>query len=196
MLRIPAAVTEHDDLIDDLMAVVHGLILADIGGGLTNKASTTSYTQAFDVMRTGMNEIRLPKWPVASITSVTTGTQGGASGTVMDSDSYYVTETGNLRLEGSKAYFPVGRQNVTVVWTAGIVASSQDELSLTLAERLTIAELFNTSPGLGKKSERIGGYAYTLAGRADRGESVYPIIAARIIDRYRSAFAFDPAQPG
>lgn len=204
-LRIPTTLTDHDAFIDELITGVHGIILADIGGGLS-AAEPTAYTSYFDIERSGMAGLRLPKWPVTAITTVKTGTANGATGTTLVSTDYYVTETGTLRLQadgavsplrGSGSYWPVGRQNVYVAWTAGITQGSEDAQSLELAEKLTVCHQFNTMGSSGRGSERIGNYSYTAesgAGGAAAG-SVYPAMADRIISRYRSVFAQDITVP-
>lgn len=193
-LRIPDAVTDYDTLIDELIANVHDTILADIGGGLS-AAGLTSYTAYFDIERAGLREIRLPKWPVGTITTVHTGTNGGATGTLLVSTDYYATPQGTLRLTGVTDYWPVGKQNVKVVWTAGISSGSKDESSLELAEKLTVCELYRTIAAQGISGERIGSYSYTRQGATDRGQSVYPPVAERIISRYRSLFPYDSVVP-
>ena len=194
-LRIPTAVTDSDDLIDSLIDEVHATILDDIGGGLI-QALLTSYTQKFDINMEGFRGLRLPHWPVGEITSVLTGTNQAGAGTTVSASEYYVTDEGTLRLETSTGYWPTGKQNVQVTWPAGFATTvTRDYLSLALAERMTVCELFNTMGGAGKKSEKIGSYSYTNASLSDRGGDIYPSVAARIISRFRSPFAFDPVVP-
>lgn len=204
-LGIPSAITTHDDLLDDLLDEVHGAILADVGGGLSAAWATTSYSQAFDIREAGRGAIRLPKWPVSSVEYVYTGTNGGASGSLVSSSAYYCTPEGVLRLQDSlpasgtvsrAAYWPVGMQNVTVYWKAGFAEDGRDWRSLKLAEKLTIAELYNVGPTTGKGGEKIGSYSYTRASASDRGGDFYPTAAARIIARYRSIIpSADPVIP-
>lgn len=205
-LGIPLAVTSKDDFIDDLLEEVHSSILTDVGGGLVAPWATTSYTQAFDIREAGRTELRLPKWPVNVTAGLTvyTGTSGGAAGALVESSAYYVTPEGHLRLQDSipasgqvsrAAYWPVGMQNVTVEYMAGYEEDGRDWRSLKLAEKLTIAELFNTGPSIGRGGEKIGSYSYTRASPASRGEDFYPTTAARIVNRYRSIFPFDPSTP-
>ena len=188
ILGIPAAVTDKDSLIDDLIDEAHAIICEDIG---VTAAAETSYTMSFDIMQTGVKTIALPHWPVSSITSVTTGVQGGGTGTVLNASDYYVTTVGHLRLQGASAFYPTGRQNVRVVWVAGFATDSKDFKSLALAERLFVVYLYNTGGRQGLGSEKIGRYSY----KKDTGagsEGTYPPMAERIISRYRTVFVSDP----
>lgn len=194
-LRIPLAVTDGDGLLNEIIDEVHGTILADIGGGLTS-ALLTQYVQEFDIVQEGYRGIRLPKWPVGEVTEVRTGTNLGGTGEVVDTDRYYVTEEGTLRLEGGSASWPVGKQNVRVTWTAGFATTTtKDYLSLALAEKMTVCEAFKGIPASGLKGERIGNYSYTRQSASERGSDVYPGVASRIVARYRSVFAYDPVVP-
>lgn len=210
-LRIPDVVTDNDSLIDELISSIHGLILADVGGGLT-VADPTQYVQKFDVERSGFSGLRLPKWPIVSIDEVRTGTTNGAGGTVLDATEYYVVDnTPVLRLQSviaastfrvNGAYWPVGRQNVQVTWTVGFEQGTKDWLSLELAEKLTVCSYYNTIGAAGKASEKIGQYSYTMmigsgsgsAGSA-AGQAAYPPVAATIIARYRDTFVSESIIP-
>ena len=188
ILGIPTAVTDKDDLINDLIDEAHQVILEDLG---LTAAAETSYTMTFDIMLSGVKDIGLPYWPVSSITSVTTGVQGGGTGSVLNATDYYVTDVGHLRLSSASAFFPTGRQNVRVVWVAGFPTDGKDFKSLAMAERLFVVKLFNEGAKQGLGGEKIGRYSYTRAKGGD-AEALYPAMAARIIDRYRNVFASDP----
>lgn len=199
-LRIPSAITDHDDLLTELIEGVGSTILADIGGGLTS-ALLTTYTQTYDVNRDGMRELKLPKFPLGAVSEVRYGVQGGDAGTALSTYSYYATPEGIVRLvEGAGDptlnYWPVGRQNVRVTFTAGFAnTTTKDYKSLALAEKLTVCEMFNTIGGAGRKSEKIGNYSYTNGGASDRGDDLYPTVAAAIINKYRAYTPFDPVIP-
>lgn len=193
-LRIPVSNTDSDDLLNGLIDEIHAVILEDIGGGLS-AATLTSYTQKFDINQTGFRGLRLPKWPVGSVSSVKTGTNKDGAGQALLDNEWYVTPEGTLRLEAASAYWPPGKQNVEVTWTAGFTEGAKDYMSLALAERMTVCEQYNTIAAAGRKSERIGNYSYSLAGKSDRGHAIYPPIAARIISRYRTIFGIDNIVP-
>ena len=96
-----------------------------------------------------------------------------------------------MQLQGLGACLPYGQQNVSATWTAGFVAGSRDYLALTLAQRLTVVELYRQVRGTGMKSEKIGNYAYVRESREERGDDFYPAIAARIMARFRSVLPRD-----
>lgn len=194
---IPDANTSKDALIQALIDGWHAVILEDIGGGLTQD-EPYSYTMKFDIPRSGLSGIRLPKWPVTAITSVSTGTTGGGAGSALASTAYYATANGTLRLQGSGASWPVGVQNVTVVWSAGIAVDSNAEASLEIAERLTVAWAFAESGRLGLSEEQIGDYSYKRegsSGGSKSGSPTYPATAEAIIARYRSIFPAEHVVP-
>lgn len=194
MLRIPTAVTDYDDLINDLIEGVDAVMLGDVGGGLAAWAST-SYVKYYDVQRLGLAGLLLVPWPVLGITELKTGTNGGADGSAVADADFSWNRTGLVRLTGAGVYWPFGEEQVKVTFNAGIESGSKDELALTLAQTITVVDVYKNSAGSGLRSEKIGNYSYVRETREERGDQFYPSLAASIMSRFQQAFVRDQVVP-
>lgn len=173
MLKIPVAITEHDDLIDDLAESANEIVLVRIHlAGMT----TQSYTDVIDVEESGCSHILLNRRPVRSITSVSD------DGTALAASDYYWKDFGSVKLANSGATFSMGPQKVSVVYTAGFDSRPPD---LSRAATLIAATGFNAGPNAGLKSVKIGSYSIGIADEA------YPAEVERILAGYRPAFALE-----
>ena len=176
---IPTGVTMYDAAIDIVVEMVDDIILNEIG--LTS-ASVTTYNESYDVTYNGQTEISLDRIPVVSVAAVTIAPVGGTGGNLLQTKNYYFTEWGALRLKPLYALLPTGRQVVQVCYTAGFSSIPND---LKYAASLIAVQAFNQQSHLGYKSERTGGYSYSMNPNGD----IIPKLAARILNKHRRLFA-------
>ena len=177
LLGIPTSVTTHDALLTILVDVADQQIFDEINLPLADAGAVTTYTQLLDVDTAGLTDLMLDRLPVVAVTSMMFG---GAAGTVVDTENYYVTDWGAIRMIGVGKYFPIGRQQVWVQYTAGFASIPSD---LSHAAALLTAQHFNVGGHSGLDSERVGSYNYKQSGVA------IPPIARRILAKYTRAFA-------
>lgn len=150
-LRIPAAVTMHDEFIADWLEPAEQVV-ADILG--IAALTSTSYDETHDI-GVGQNEVRLNNIPVITVAALTD------AGALVASTDYYVAEdTGYIRLLGSGSFFSEGRQQVEVTYTAG---SAPVKAKHVMAAAIIAADLFQRSAHAGFESERMNAYSYKLA---------------------------------
>jgi len=171
VLGIPTGVTRSDALIDTLVAVADSLILEEID---LPSESVATYSEAIDVEFAGQREIGLRYRPVVSVVALTIGAS------IPTATEYAVASSGSLRLTADGAYFPIGREQVEITYTAGFASVPAD---LSHAATLVAVQAFNHGGHSGFESERVSTYSYKLDG------SMVPPLAQRILNRYRRAFA-------
>lgn len=174
VLGIPAAVTIHDALLDDLVDVGEQSVLAYCGmAALTS----TTVTELYDIEAAGTSELRLRGFPVISVASVV------ASGATLDATQWYIdNRPGIVRLAPLGYYFPEGRQKVEVTYTFGYASPPADlQHAATL---ITVAE-FNRARHAGLSSEGMSGYRYSV------DDSALPPAALAILARYVRIFPTD-----
>lgn len=171
VLGIPAAVTTHDSLIEQLVGVADALILDEIDLPVE---TVGTYTEKIDVDYDGMDSVALRYRPVVSVVALTIGTS------LAGTDTYRFTSSGSIELTSDGSYFPVGKQKVDITYTAGFSTTPND---LAHAATLICASMFNQGGHSGFKNERVGTYTYNIS------DHMIPPLAQRIINRYRRAFA-------
>lgn len=174
VLGIPAGVTLHDALLDDLVDVGEQMVLAYCGmAALT----ATSVTELYDIEAAGTSELRLRGFPVSSVQAVV------ASGATLQATQWYVdTRPGIVRLSPLGYFFPVGRQQVSVTYTFGYASPPAD---LQHAATLVAVAEFNRARHAGLSSEGMTGYRYSV------DDSALPPAALAILARYVRAFPTD-----
>lgn len=171
VLGIPTGVTRSDVVIDTLVEVANSLVLEEID---LPSESVATYSESLDVDYTAQREVPLRFRPVVSVVALTIGSSVPA-----DTD-FTFTSSGSIRLVAEGAYFPIGRQQVEVTYTAGFASTPAD---LSHAATLVAVQAFNQGGHSGFDSERVSTYSYKLDG------SMIPPLAQRILNRYRRAFA-------
>ena len=171
VLGIPTGVTRSDALIDTLVSVADSLVLEEID--LPTEAVST-YSEILDVEFQGQREVSLRHCPVVSVVALTIGAS------IPTDTEYVATSSGSIRLTADGAYFPIGRQQVEVTYTAGFASTPAD---LSHAATLIAVQAFNQGGHSGFESERVATYSYKVDG------SMVPPLAQRILNRYRRAFA-------
>lgn len=175
MLGIPAGVTTHDDNIDTLLDVADEIVLGELG---LEAATSTTYSERIDINEQGINEVALKYAPILSVTALTIG------GTLQTSTDYMLNKSsGILKLNPLYVSFPTGRGIVEITYNAGFSAPIPKEL--VYAGNLIVCSLFNQQSHMGLKSERAGGYSYTMESGSG---SEYPKIAQRILNKHRRIF--------
>jgi len=181
LLGLASGVTVHDELIDALVEVSDQIIFDEIGLPSADGARVSTYTETLDVSGTGQNEIAVNYVPLISVVALTTG---GSGGSLVDSDNYYFTEWGQVRLIPIGGFFPSGRQTVQITYTAGFSRVPND---LRHAATLVAVHMFNEGPHVGFQAERLATYNYKIA---NLGQGLYmPRIAQRILGKYKRLFA-------
>ena len=174
VLGIPASVTVHDALLDELVDVGEQMVISYCGmAGLT----ATTVTETYDIEAPGTSELRLRNFPVVGVASVV------ASGSTLETTQWYVdSRPGIIRLSPLGYYFPQGRQQVAVTYTHGYTTAPADlQHAATLC---TVAE-FNRARHAGMSNEGVTGYRYSV----DR--DALPPAAIAILARYVRAFPTD-----
>ena len=140
----------------------------------------TSYTDKVEVEEASRSAIRLPRCPVASITSIDN------DGEVIDSSDVHIkadrwlvlnTKTAITSTRGGPTW-SVGNQAVDVTYIAGYASTPKD---LSMAIVLLAKSFYEGSDD--KQSETIGAYSYK---KFDRGEAEgeWPMVVRRIISKY------------
>ncbi len=182
MLGIPGVagtgITTHDLLISTLVTVVDQLILDELD--LTS-ADVTTYSEKFDITRSGQREVALRRVPVVSVAALTN------DGSLIAASDYYTTDYGQIRLIGSGDFFTTGRQKVEVTYTAGFSTVPED---LKHAASLIVCAQYNQSSHLGYNRESIGAYSYAIGN--DGAGILFPNMAQRILNNYRRIFVRSP----
>lgn len=174
VLGIPAGVTVHDALLDDLIDVGEQAVVAYCGmAALTS----TTVTETYDIEAAGTGELRLRGFPVSSVQAVV------CSGSTLQATQWYVdNRPGIVRLTPLGYYFPQGRQRVAVTYTYGYTSPPADlQHAATL---ITVAE-FNRARHAGLSSEGMSGYRYSV------DDSALPAAALSILARYVRIFPTD-----
>jgi hypothetical protein len=171
VLGIPTGVTRSDALIDLLVDVANELVLDEID---LPAETVATYSETLDVDYAAQREVPLRYRPVVSVVALTIGAS------VPTDTDYTFTSSGSIRLVADGAYFPIGRQQVEVTYTAGFSSTPAD---LAHAATLIAVQAFNQGGHAGFDSERVSTYSYRLDG------STVPPLAQRILNRYRRAFA-------
>lgn len=171
VLGIPTGVTRSDALIDTLVEVADALVLDEID---LPAESIATYSETLDVDYAAQREVALRYRPVVSVVALTIGAS------VPEDTDFTFTSSGSIRLVADGAYFPIGRQQVEVTYTAGFSSTPAD---LSHAATLVAVQAFNQGGHSGFESERVSTYSYKLDG------SMVPPLAQRILNRYRRAFA-------
>jgi len=174
LLRIPAAITQHDTLLSTLCEVSDQTVLDEID--LTAFAVTT-YNEKFDVDWSGVRNIAVNYRPLLSVVALT------LDGTLKPAANYYFTTPGAIKLTGAADYLPVGRQLVEVCYTAGFSTVPED---LKHAATLIVASHFNQGAHVGLARESVGSYSYGMGGSG--GGVTIPVLALRILSKYRRIF--------
>ena len=174
MLGIPSAITTHDENIDTLLDVADEIVLGELG---LDEGASASYSEKIDIDVQGRNEVSLQYAPVISVTALTIG------GTLQTTDDYELNkQSGILKLNPLYVSFPTGRGIVEITYQAGLGSIPKE---LVYAGNLIVCSLFNQQSHMGLKSERAGGYSYTMESGSG---SEYPKIAQRILNKHRRIF--------
>tara|TARA_Y100000593_G_scaffold93749_1_gene189875 strand:+ start:91 stop:651 length:561 start_codon:yes stop_codon:yes gene_type:complete len=171
VLGIPTAVTQQDDYIDVLVAVVDTEILGYTGIAALTQTTLTEY---YDMTEQYQSEVLLRSFPATSVTYMKVG------GTTTSTGDYYLdSEVGVIRLKNLGDYFPTGRQNIEVEYVAGYETVPSD---LSYAASLLAASHFNGGRHAGMLYEQVGTYRY-------RRREGLPDDVVNILARYRRVFA-------
>ena len=171
VLGIPTAITEHDDYVDVLVAVVDTEILGYTG---ISALTQTTFTEKHDVTEQGQSQVLLRNFPVSSVSSMKLG------GTTVATGDYYLdSDIGVIRLTTLGATFSTGRQNIEVEYSAGYATVPND---LSYAASLLAASHFNGGRHAGMLYEQVGTYRY-------RRREGLPEDVINILSRYRRIFA-------
>ena len=171
ILGIPAGITVKDTLIGICIEAADQIVLDHLG--LTS-TSVTTVNEKIDIEELGQREVALNRRPVVSVAALT------ISGSLEATSNYYVTEYGSLRMINEGAYFPTGRQNVEVTYTAGFSSVPKDVVH---AANLIAVQMVNEGQHTGYQSERMGAYNYTM------GTGQYSMVVRRILGKYTRVFA-------
>lgn len=128
--------------------------------------------------------LKLDKFPVTSVTSVTVVDQSDDSSTVYNGSVFYVDlVTGEIRFNQNNVdpandnVFLSGFQNITVVYVAGYTTVPEDIIQAVIQLIL----FFNNNAG-GIKSEKIGDYAVSYSGSSGNN---LPQYIKNMLDPYR-----------
>jgi len=128
--------------------------------------------------------LKLDKFPVTSVTSVTVVDQSDDSSTVYNGSVFYVDlVTGVIRFNQNNVdpananVFLSGFQNITVVYVAGYTTVPEDIIQAVIQLIL----FFNNNAG-GIKSEKIGDYAVSYSGSSGNN---LPQYIKNMLDPYR-----------
>jgi len=174
-LRIPAAITVHDSYIDELLTDADELVNGYLGvAGLT----VTSYNETHDIMAS-QDWVALTNRPITSVAALTDNGQALVEGT----DFYADSATGYLRLLSSVDVFTVGRQKVSVTYSAGYATVPSD---IVRAATMAAAAQFNVEGHSGLESERTASYSYKVDGHP----SGLPAQARARLNRYVRVMGF------
>jgi len=182
MLGIPGVagtgITTHDLLISTLVTVVDQLMLDELD---LSAAEVTTYSEKFDITRTGQREVAVRRCPLVSVVALTN------DGSLVAASDYYTTDYGQVRLIGDGDFFDTGRQTVDITYTAGFSSIPED---LKHAATLIVCAQYNQSSHLGYNRESIGAYSYAIGN--DGAGIMFPNMAQRILNNYRRIFVRSP----
>lgn len=173
MLRIPAAITQHDAILGTIASQVSAEINAQLDLPCSATTTMVSCAETLDVDDWGIDRIRLRYAPIISIAALTD--DGSA---VARADYGWEAEIGYIFLKGDGAQFTPGKQTVAVAYTAGFAVPATDAPDLCGAAALMGIERFNRAPMTGHESESVGGLSY----RATRNPDT---IIEETLGRYR-----------
>ena len=152
-------------------------------GNLISAASTTiqrycnrnfpsaSYDEDYD--GEGGIELFLNAMPILTLTSVTIKEQGSTTSLDVNGILQYVNE-GRLVIDPltteamSYCHFPVGRQNINVVYTAGYATVPEDVQEACVEMCTVLYGATSTDGNIGLDSESLGSYSYSRSSKNDR----------------------------
>lgn len=172
-LSIPAAITQHDDAIDDLVGSVDTWLAGQLGcPGFT----VASYTDTIDVDRGDVYQVRLSQRPVVAVSSLKD------DGDAVTAADYRVhADEGYVSLADDGSFFTPGRGTVVVTYTAGFSSAHAAWADLQRAATDWCAAEFNRGPDLGLKTHKVGNRTVELGD--DTPRSVREVVArfARVL---------------
>ncbi len=160
-------------MIDDIVAAMDQVILSDLG---VAAITTTTYYEEVDTEFQSC-DLRLSRWPVQSVVAVSD------AGSLIAPANYVTKQEGYLRLR-SDVSWSVGVAAVSVTYVHGL--PDDQLLDIQRAATEWAAAMVNTSPHQGFKSEKIGGYNYTLQDSLASGSA--PASVTRALNRLRQVF--------
>lgn len=111
-LRIPAAATVHDVRLNEIIAEVESQILADVG---LDAFGPTSYNETVNTWPGGNTVFTVKRFPVWGVTALT------MSGSLLTSSQFSWERSGRFELIEVGAVLPHTRNDVQVMYTAGLV---------------------------------------------------------------------------
>lgn len=151
-LRVPAATTTHDLLIDDIVAEINDEVASATGqAGLTG----INVDQTVPIWDRGIRSIGLDNFPIASVAALT------ISGTLQVLGTDYTVDLPIGFIHLRKAVeFPIGVDLTEVSYTTEDASASAKSLQRA-ATNWAVAE-FNKAPSHGHKSERWRGRSHVL----------------------------------
>ncbi len=123
-LAIPAGQSQFDDILDQIVAGVSGLLVGRMG--CNRPLEQASFTHALDVHYADQRRLCLPVWPVVSIASVKERWElaAWAEQTALVAGTDYEADAENGILARIGTCWPQGIQAVQVAYTAGYVPPS------------------------------------------------------------------------
>ena len=148
-LGIASGDTSDDTLLDTLVLVADGLIKGILGGRILEAAS---YTLKLD--GSGRNFLRLPQWPINSITSIKIDPSWQfGDGSLVDAASYdFDAESGIVYFGtgctfewGATTVWPEGIRNIQVIGNLGYSSLPKDVVH---AANIVVADVFTRAKQL------------------------------------------------
>lgn len=170
-LGIPAGVTAHDAILNNLITEANDAILDMIGlpAGLTS----ATYNEVYDVESEHSDRLRLRRYPILSVGALTVlDTAWTVTGAWKDRDIYIEdADAGWIRTLPANKFFGQGKQTVEITYSAGYDAVPG---VLQKAASDLVVYAFNVGGKIGLQGERIGSYSYTLATSSIRESNAWP----------------------
>lgn len=178
-----AGTTMYDEAIEDIQKAVEIIMEDELPWA--SASGVTVVSESYDIDFVGVNEIATRYRPITNIVALTIGGQLQTQMELGDTTGEYTVthELGVIKLNPLYMSFPTGRAVIEITYETGYATIPED---LKYASNLIAVSLFNQQGHAGFRSERAGGYSYTM----DGGEgSTIPKIAQRIIHKHRRLFA-------
>ena len=178
-----AGTTMYDQAIEDIQHAVEAMMEDELPWA--SSAGVTTVSESYDIDFVGVNEVSTRFRPITNIVALTIGGQLQNQMELGEDQGEYTVDhrLGVIKLNPLYMSFPTGRAVIDITYETGYADIPED---LKYASNLIAVSMFNQQGHVGFRSERAGGYSYTM----DGGEgSTIPKIAQRIIHKHRRLFA-------
>lgn len=150
-LGLTAAITIHDAEIDEIVGAIDQTVFSHVSQALLTQRTVFANIEVDSLSP----RLRLPEWPVISVTAITDG------GSAVSASDYVVKQnSGYVEFKDPGRFWTMGVAGVSATFVAGITDSLLSDINR--AATVWAAGMFNTDRRAGLNTERLGTYTYRI----------------------------------